>query len=289
MDEEQRTVIYRALSLGGGVQSSVLALLFSRSDSSLANLGYTKPDIAIFADTGWEPDYVYRHLEWIEKQLTFPLIKISEGNIRKNLKKGRTVSGHRFIDVPFYTVAKDGKKGMLRRQCTSHYKITPIYRHIRALAGGQRGRPFPKGKYVEMSLGISLDEATRMKPSRERWVEHNWPLVDLGMTRQDCLDWFDDHYPDQTLPRSACVICPYRSLEHWVELKESEPDSFGEAVKFDQWLRHSTKNPVRQLLDGIPYLHASRRPLQSVVSEFESNTTTTNDSFDEECEGLCGV
>lgn len=289
MDTVQRSVVYRALSLGGGVQSSVLALLLSRSDPRLADLGFAKPDVAVFADTGWEPEYVYRHLEWIEEQLAFPLIRVSAGNIKKNLKKGRTVSGHRFIDVPFYTVGQDGKKGMLRRQCTSHYKIKPIYRHIRTLAGGQRGRPFPKSEYVEMWLGISLDEATRMKPSRERWVEHRWPLVDFGMTRQDCIDWFDDHYPDRFLPRSACVICPYRSIEHWVEMKESEPTSFEEAIKFDRWLRNGTKNPVRQVLEGRPYLHPSRRPLESVVAEHEAERNDRIDSFDEECEGLCGV
>ena len=289
MATETRTVVYRALSLGAGVQSSVLALLFAHSDQSLVKHGYTKPDAAIFADTGWEPDYVYRHLDWLEKQLPFPLIRVSDGDIKTNLKKGRTVSGHRFIDVPLFTVAEDGKKGMLRRQCTNHYKIRPIYRRIRALAGGQRGRPFPKGRYAEMWLGITLDEVTRMKPSREPWVEHCWPLVDLGMTRHDCLEWFNDQYPGRSLPRSACVICPYRSDEHWLELKQSEPDSYDEAIKFDRWLRNSTKNPVRELLNGRPYLHAARRPLESVIAEYVAAGHNESNSFDEECEGLCGV
>ena len=83
MEKEQRSVVFRALSLGGGVQSSVLALLLSRSDPLLAELGYPRPDVAVFADTGWEPDYVYRHLEWIEQQLSFPLIRVSAGNIKK--------------------------------------------------------------------------------------------------------------------------------------------------------------------------------------------------------------
>ena len=211
------TVTYRALSLGAGVQSSVLALLLSREDPRLLKEGYPKPDIAIFADTGWEPDYVYRHLDWLETQLAYPLIRVSDGNIRANLKKGRTVSGHRFIDVPFFMVNRDKKKGMLRRQCTNHYKIRPIYREIRQRAGGRRGRPFPKNTHAEMWIGISRDEVTRMKPSREPWVMHRWPLVDIGMTRQNCFEWFESVYSDRHLPRSACVICPYRSDEHWLE------------------------------------------------------------------------
>ena len=62
MATETSTVVYRALSLGAGVQSSVLALLLSQSDPRLMELGYPKPDAAIFADTGWEPEYVYVHL-----------------------------------------------------------------------------------------------------------------------------------------------------------------------------------------------------------------------------------
>ncbi len=283
------TVTYRALSLGAGVQSSVLALLLSRSHPRLVELGYPKPDVAVFADTGWEPDYVYQHLDWLEEQLQYPLIRVSEGDLKTNLKKARTVSGHNFVDVPLFTVNGDGKKGMLRRQCTTHYKIRPIYRRVRKLAGGQRGRPFPKDTHAEMWIGISLDEATRMKPSRELWVEHRWPLVDIGMTRQECVEWFNSEYPGRHLPRSACVICPYRSDEHWLELKQSEPDSYEEAVHFDRWLRHSTKNPVRELLHGRPYLHAARRPLDSVIDEQETEGGEGINHFENECEGLCGV
>ncbi len=283
------TVTYRALSLGAGVQSSVLALLLSRSHPRLVELGYPKPDVAVFADTGWEPDYVYQHLDWLEEQLQYPLIRVSEGDLKTNLKKARTVSGHNFVDVPLFTVNGDGKKGMLRRQCTTHYKIRPIYRRVRKLAGGQRGRPFPKDTHAEMWIGISLDEATRMKPSRELWVEHRWPLVDIGMTRQECVEWFNSEYPGRHLPRSACVICPYRSDEHWLELKQSEPDSYEEAVHFDRWLRHSTKNPVRKLLHGRPYLHAARRPLDSVIDEQETEGGEGINHFENECEGLCGV
>ena len=55
MATETSAVVYHALSLGAGVQSSVLALLLSHSDPRLKELGYSKPDAAIFADTGWEP------------------------------------------------------------------------------------------------------------------------------------------------------------------------------------------------------------------------------------------
>jgi hypothetical protein len=286
----EHTVVYRALSLGAGAQSSVLALLLSRADSRLLELGYPKPDVAVFADTGWEPEYVYDHLAWLETELSYPLIRVSAGDLKENLKKARTPTGYSFVDVPLFTVGPDGKKGMLRRQCTNHYKIRPIYRKVKALAGGTPGRPFPRNTHAEMWIGISLDEVSRMKPSSAQWVRHRWPLVDLGMTRSDCLGWFQEAYPNRHLPRSVCVICPYRSDAHWRELQELEPTSYEEAIEFDRWLRKSTKTPLRTLLTGRPYLHATRRPLASAIRESEPvNSDLPGDHYANECDGLCGV
>ena len=289
MVEGSGVTSYRAISLGAGVQSTVLALLLSRPDEQLARLGYSRPDVAIFADTGWEPEYVYRHLDWLEKQLSYQLIRVSAGSLKENLRQGQTVSGHRFIDVPLFLRNDNGKKGMLRRQCTNHYKINPICREVRKLAGGSYRKKFPKDSHVEMWLGISADEASRMKPSRETWITHRWPLIDLGMSRYDCLEWFSSEYPNRYLPRSACVICPYRSDEHWLELKEYEPSSYEEAVQFDRWLRKSSKTPLRKLLNGRPYLHSTRRPLASAIENRKTEKTNNINSFNNECEGICGV
>ena len=47
------------ISLGGGVQSSVMALMASGGAFDRV------PDCAIFADTRWEPPSVYEHVEWL--------------------------------------------------------------------------------------------------------------------------------------------------------------------------------------------------------------------------------
>jgi hypothetical protein len=288
-DDSRKT--YRALSLGAGVQSSVLALLLSREDSSLAECGYPKPDCAVFADTGWEPSYVYDHLDWLETELTFPLIRVQSGNIRTNIKKAVTVSGHNFVDIPFYLINPDGTKGSLWRQCTNHYKIQPIHKEIRRRAGGTPRRPFPPDVDVEMWLGISTDEIMRMKPSREWWIVHRWPLIDIGFSRSDCLEWFNREYPGRLLPRSACVICPYHSDQSWLDMKHSDPESYDQAVQFDQWLRKSAANPVRKIVEGRPYLHDSRQPLASIISNIERRKIELKpaDQFSNECEGMCGV
>ena len=54
-----RAPALRVISLGAGVQSTTMALLAAHGEIQ------PMPDAAIFADTGWEPAAVYRHLEWL--------------------------------------------------------------------------------------------------------------------------------------------------------------------------------------------------------------------------------
>ena len=50
------------ISLGAGVQSSVMALMAAKGEIT------PMPDCAIFADTGWEPKRVYEWLDWLEDE-----------------------------------------------------------------------------------------------------------------------------------------------------------------------------------------------------------------------------
>ena len=60
------------MSLGGGVQSSVMALMTSQSLPPIqSGAGFDRvPDCAIFADTRWEPPSVYEHVEWLGDRLS---------------------------------------------------------------------------------------------------------------------------------------------------------------------------------------------------------------------------
>src|SRR5690606_40010654 len=63
-----------------------------------------KPDYAIFADTGWEPERVYRHLDWLTEEAArfdIPIIRVSAGNIRDDLYKAVN-EGTRFPSMPFF-------------------------------------------------------------------------------------------------------------------------------------------------------------------------------------------
>ena len=267
------------LSLGAGVQSTVLALMADRGEYDLP-----RPDFAIFADTGWEPPAVYEHLEWLISQLSFEVVKVQAGNIRESILSGTNPEGRNFLDVPVFLVNTDGSLGVSTRQCTRVYKLDPIRRELRDRLGMEPNRRAPKETQVEMWLGISVDEMARQKPSKDEWITNRYPLIEHGFSRKQLKRWFNENYPGRDLPRSACIGCPYHDDPTWKHLKENDPKSFKDAVSVDRALREdpSTKGMIK----GKAYLHRSRIPLAEV--DF-SDTTDYDTLMEEECEGLCGI
>ena len=100
-------------------------------------------------------------------------------------------SGSRsYVDIPVYLKGRGGEgDGIGRRQCTDNYKIRPIRRKIREMQGLRPRQRVPAGTTVELWLDMSADEAIRMKTSRDRWITNRYPLIEKGMSRQDCADW----------------------------------------------------------------------------------------------------
>lgn len=272
---------FRSLSLGAGVQSTVLALMAERGE-----YGLPKPDVAVFADTGWEPQSVYEHLDWLQKQLSFEVVRVSAGNIKDNILEGTSPGGHNYLGIPAFLTNADGSKAIASRQCTAKYKVRPINRYLRQRVGIAAGRRAPKHVQVEIWLGISADELLRQKESREEWATNRYPLIELGFSRAQLLNWFVENYPGRYLPRSSCVGCPFRTDGEWKWLKTSDPNAFEEAVFVDRALREVpvVKNAITR--KGHAYLHKSRLPLS--VVDFDQ--ATDYDSYmEDECEGLCGV
>lgn len=268
---------------GAGVQSTTMALMAAHGAIG------PMPDAAIFADTGAEPAAVYEHLRWMMSGnvLPFPVHIVSAGNIRADLTRGTNGGGRRrFASIPYFLDKLDGDRAAMgRRQCTKEYKLEPLSRMQRSLLGYAPRSRIPVGA-VEVWIGISTDEAARMKPARVGWQTNRWPLIEQGMNRRDCLAWLERHgYP--TPPKSACTFCPYRSDASWRHLRDTDAEGWGEAVAVDRALREPGNNHAATLR-AVPYLHRSLVPLDQV----DLSTAVERgqgDLFVNECEGMCGV
>ena len=267
------------ISLGAGVQSSTMTLMAAHGEIG------PMPTAAIFADTQAEPAGVYRWLDWLEKQLPFPVIRVTAGSlVEDSLRIGHRKDGRAWIKghVPAFIKKPDGSMGPLWRTCTADFKIAPIMKKMRSLSVIKRGQ---KTVGVIQWIGISLDEAHRMKPSREPWAKNRWPLIDAGMKRHDCLRWMEKNgYP--VPPRSACTFCPFHSDAEWNRLKTQEPDAFAHAVGYERRLQAASAEAGCH--EGKVTLHRSGLNIDEV--DFDpSGTQGQQEFFGNDCTGMCGV
>lgn len=262
------------ISLGAGVQSSTMALMASHGEIT------PMPDAAIFADTQAEPQSVYRWLDWLVTKLPFPVYRVTAGNLQEDFLNALRDPKGRCAQPPFFTVAPNtGKIGLLKRKCTSEYKLVQIRRKVRELCNGNP---------VIQWIGISLDEAHRMKPSGVKYIENQYPLIDRMMTRYECLNWMKRNgYPKP--PKSACIFCPYISDNRLRGIIDNEPDEWKRIVAFDYAMRNEQKHTINGAkITGTLYVHRSCKPIDQV----DLSTPTDHgqiDMFGDECEGMCGL
>ena len=277
----------RILNLGAGVQSTTLYLW--------AIDGQLKIDRAIFADTGDEPEAVYKHLDFL-LALNGPsidIVKACENSLGDNLVQGMNATGQRHVSIPAFLSLGDGAAPALgRRQCTAEYKIRPIDQRVRQLCGLEKGERCREQLAVQI-MGLSFDEPKRVANVKGRfesiaWSKPEFPLFDEYMTRADCVNYLEKRLPNYEVPRSACVYCPFHSDEEWLRVKES-PTDWARAVEIDEAIRDKT-SACTQDMRAAQYLHRSCLPLVQIdfkAKALDKQGRINFSTFD--CEGMCGV
>lgn len=274
----------------------------------MADRGDIEPvDVAVFADTQAEPQEVYDHLAWLETQVKrTPIVKLSAGNLeadaisfRRNRFSENSSTGRKgYASIPLFVLNTDGSQGIIRRQCTSEYKIRPIQKYIRReLLGLKSGERAPKGVSVTQVFGISFDERHRMRTPEVSWCKYEYPLVDRALDRHAVIRMAEAWFPDRTFPRSACYFCPYKSNEEWRRLRDDQPDEWKKAVAFDAAIREADQQgqDAKKMLVGVPFVHRQCVPLDQVDLRSDDDKAgqlrfpgmmgvANND-----CEGMCGV
>ena len=249
----------RVISLGWGTQSFTLAAMVALGELEMV-------DAVIHSDTTHEASWTYAYAKKYTKWLKDKGIKVI--TVNPSSKKLKAFNEYGGIFVPAYTT--DGiSRGQLKRQCTGDWKIAPIRRWL------QKNR---NKESVEMWLGITLDEVQRMKPSNVKYIENKYPLIDMRMSRHDCLLWLQKHGLD--IPkRSACVFCPFHSKAEWREISKSKVD-WKQALEHDNAIRRI--RPPNDL-----FVCNQRKPLDKC--DFDSLEDKGQiPLWNDECMGYCG-
>lgn len=190
------------VSLSGGKDSTAMLLRMLEEGMPV--------DIILFCDTGMEFEGLYHHIDKLEKYIDRPITRLKSNKSFEYLmlehtpkRKNPELVGRVGFSWP----------GPRNRWCTAMLKQRIIDRYLRDLA---------KEYTLVQYIGIAADEPQRVR-------EHNYPLVDWGMTEADCLayckergfDW-DGLY--DIFHRVSCWLCPLQSFEELRKLRSHFPD-----------------------------------------------------------------
>lgn len=214
------------------------------------------------------------------------------------------------IPTSFHVYVKR-EKGRIKRECTGKYKVEPIERKIRELAGarvwtepcrwcqasGVRLAPWdveagegvcsvcngarerrrvdraPKGTRVRHMIGFSVDEFDRATTQGfPAAITPIFPLIDLGKSRTDCEQII--RWEGRTPVRSTCKVCPNHGNRIWRDMRDNHPDEWEETCRRDEAMREMPG------LRGKRYLHISCVPLREANIEKPSREELANAQSD---------
>ena len=146
--------------------------------------------------------------------------------------------------IPAFT-NQNGREGKLAKYCSQEWKTRVVQRFCR-----QQGIAD-----ADQWIGFTIDEMDRMRVYRDgRPWQHVYPLIDLKLTRGDCLALIERAgWPSP--PRSACWMCPFRSDKEWSLMVEQSPDDFAKAVALEAEVQER---------DPAAFLHRSLLPIGRV-------------------------
>jgi hypothetical protein len=261
----------KILSLGLGRQSTALYYL-----SSLNVI--ERFDYAIFADTGAEKKSTYDYLEYLKKwQKKNNGIEIIVANYKNLYRDLKNVKLKDFRAIPAFTQNSRNEKGMLKRQCTTHYKIRQVNKKIKELYGLSGKQHYP---LTSVYIGITIDEIQRAKYPQEGWKIQIYPFLNfasyknvfesckynLFYTAQDCINYIKSlRVPIPS--KSSCTFCPYNTNSDFAQMKKYHVSDFAQALDIDETIRDSSHKKIKDNL----YIHESCKPLFKVDLKSENN------------------
>lgn len=236
-------------SCGGGTQSGAMAALIG--DAKLP-----RPDLCLMINTGRERSGTWPFVNgFIKPQLArigleLEIVPASEnGTVSLFSASGK-------ILLPGFT-SISGSKGKLSAYCSGTWKRDVTERYLRSI-GVRTGT---------LWLGISADEAGRVRAPHRPWLQVHYPLVYvLRMLRKDCVALIRARGWAGKIPHSACWMCANASDAEWLEMKRDYPGDFVDACELEKEI---------QKTDPHFWLHPSCRPLADV--QFEAGQTPQAD------------
>lgn len=187
------------ISFGAGVNSVALAV---------EAIKHSWRGYIVMADTGCEQPETLCYIQYFQEYLRPYGMEIIVMDARADRTWDKRASGKTLIE---YCEARLLIPLIARRWCTQYWKVLPMEKWQEAHGIAED----------RVALGIAADERRR-RPDMLR------PLVDEGITREDCIQIIQAAGLDVP-QKSGCYICPFQARHQWRALWERHPDLYARA------------------------------------------------------------
>ena len=257
-------------SLGGGQASTAMILM------SLHGHIDAQVDAAVWADTGREPQSTHDTIGFLKEYATefgVPVYIVRATLADGDIWKAMLIANSRNGQMPMFFYNKEGKRSMLNRYCTNEFKVFPIRRLLRSEFKASYKNP------VNTWLGYTMDEMTRMKPSKPKYEVRRYPLIEHRVYRYQCTEYLKAHGLD-FVQRSACVGCPYRLDDEYDVLSDTEKQALAD---FENKLNENGYQMKEDATDRIEVrVHSSMIPIEQAPYKSENQQM---ELFSDLCDG----
>jgi len=302
------------ISWGGGTQSTALMLMMLEENKPV--------DYIIFSDTGDESEMtyaqVYKVQKYVEEKYGKEIIVVKKTKESKTndeiieMVKGGNFTGKDYrssnyadlyqnqvlfyqgvLDqadiVPHWVINQHGELGKLMgRQCTVTYKIMQIISEIRNREGLKRFNA--KLHRINMYIGFTTDEISRVKPSPSSYIVNLFPLVDKKLTKFDCIDYVKKEL-GFTPVSSVCNMCYANDFKRIYNLYLTDQTSWNKLLVLDDAMANK---PTPHKIRGDVYMFHWQAKMQKRLKDIdmdalhkERNKYTQLNIFDMEEQMAC--
>ena len=237
------------LAFGAGVDSTALLTIELNRDKACELIGITrneldekfpKVDAVVFSDTGAEYPETYENIE-----------KASKICLQAGLK--------------FRTVRKDGESMIEWLDRLGNIPLLPSAGHVCSLKfKGEVLNKWAEAEYegdIRWSIGIEANEGHRVKRIKVQKGSrhtHKHPLVDLGLTRDDCKRIIEKLWHSE-VQKSSCFFCPFLSLPEIKTLHDDYPELWEKAKQIEAKFKETSVVKNQRWIDNGKRLNKAGR------------------------------
>lgn len=223
--------VFRAFGFGGGVNSWAAYIL-------LINMK-VRVDIALFADTGGEFEYVYEGIEIFNEYLRskkYPEIQ--------TVRKVSPRTGDRTLEENCLRVKTLPSRAFGMSSCAMKWKVEPQMKFLNNHPPAQAC--WKRGQKVVKILGYDGGEERRAKIQSDDKYNYYYPLIEFDLDRDACISLIKS----EGLPvpgKSACFFCPSSKKHEVLALAKNRPDLFERAVHMERLALSNEEHPLRNV------------------------------------------